>query len=86
MQAGRYSDGQLGNFCLFPPTLLGPLRRTVMQLAGYFCPTTEEEVAVESQDPAPIGKKERRKKRKKKAFLSFTLCLGVVEALFYIMT
>lgn len=32
-------------------------RRGLMQLAGYFCPTTEE-VAGESQDPAPPEKKQ----------------------------
>lgn len=36
-------------------TVVKPLQRRVMQLAGYFCPTTEE-VAGESQDPAPTKK------------------------------
>lgn len=37
---------------VFPLTVDKPLRQRGMQLAGYFCPTTEE-VAGESQDPAP---------------------------------
>ena len=42
-------------FLFFFLTVAKPLRRKGMQLAGYFCATTEE-VGGESQDPAPPKK------------------------------
>lgn len=48
-------------YFVFLLTVVKSLRRRLMQLAGYICPTTEE-VACESQDPASPPEKKKKEK------------------------